>query len=102
MTSGSGGGVTETSCTATIEPVDYADCFADVQGDVEEALSCPAITTTWVDRLEACANDYPQVRCVTQSELDAWLLTSPGGGDPPRLQQPASCEGIEELPPGCA
>jgi hypothetical protein len=95
----SSGGSTTTTCTATLRTVEYADCYEDAQPDIEELLSCPSLTAEYVDRLEACANDYAQIRCVTQGDLDAWVQAPQG--DPPRLPKPPSCEGIEEGPPGC-
>ena len=55
--SGGGNGTAATmECTATITPVDHASCYAGVQPDIEDTLSCPELTPALIDMIELCVD----------------------------------------------
>src|SRR5262245_56399544 len=62
----SGGTNMPTVCSGVISHVFYENCVADVQGDVEQLLSCQSITRQQVDMIEDCVNALANARCPTQ------------------------------------
>ena len=79
----SGGGdgtTTTTTCTATITPVDHASCYAIVQPDTEQLLSCPGLTPAQIDMIELCVDATARAPCLTQAQADAAAQAEANGG----------------------
>lgn len=98
--SGSDAGTTF-SCTATIRPVDFDECYEDVGGDIAELLACPALTPADVDMLELCIDALVAPKCETQAEADARARASEAGMAPTRPGMPPACAILAQPPPGC-
>jgi len=98
---GSDGGTSTSTCTATIEPVAYADCYAEASSDIETLLSCAALTADQVNTLEVCFDTLAAQGCVTQAEADAQARAAAEGTTPPSDAPPASCALLSTPPPGC-
>jgi hypothetical protein len=99
--SGSDAGAPTFSCVATIEPIAYADCYEDANGDIAHLLTCAAPTPDQTDMLEQCFDALAARPCVTQSEADALARASETGTSPPPEDLPAACALLANPPPGC-
>ena len=85
---GDGTTTTTTECTATITPETHASCYEDVRPDIEQLLSCPALTPAQIDMIEVCVDATARAACLTQAQADALAAQAEvsGGGvdlDPP-------------------
>jgi hypothetical protein len=98
--SGSDAGFTM-MCTATIQPINYSDCYADAAGDIQKLLSCPALTPQQVNELEVCFDMLAALKCMTQAEADAQARASAAGAAPPPTTRPPECELLVRPPAGC-
>jgi hypothetical protein len=91
-----------TGCSAMIAPVTHAGCYAIVQPDLEETLSCPELTPALVDMLELCLDATAREPCLTQAQADALAAQASANGgivdtDPPE------CAFLKDpnVAPGC-
>jgi hypothetical protein len=106
MGSGSGGGsgsdasMTNT-CTATIRPVKYDDCYMEAGKDIADLLSCPALTAAQVDELELCFDMIIAPKCITQAEADAQARAAETGQPRPSVTPPPECALLVHPPSGC-
>jgi hypothetical protein len=89
------------TCTATINPVPYSDCFAEARADIEHLLTCAALTPEQVDTLETCFDMMTAKKCVTQAEADAQARAAEMGTPPPPQDLSAACSLLTMPPPGC-
>ena len=99
--SGSGAAAPATTCTATIEPVAFADCYAEANSDIAELLTCAAPTPEQIDTLEMCFDWFATHPCVTQAEADAKARLLESGTQPPPDPMPAACALLTDPPAGC-
>jgi len=88
-------------CTATIEPVVYDVCYADISADIERLLMCAAPTPDQTNMLEVCFDTLVARSCATQAEVDAQVRAIEAGVEPTRDPPPAACALITSRPPGC-
>jgi hypothetical protein len=89
------------SCTATIKPIGYSDCYGDASGDIEELLGCASLTAEQVNMLEICFDMLAGRRCETQAEADARARAAEAGSGTPSEEPPAACALLASPPPGC-
>jgi len=106
MGSGSAGGsgsdaAASMTCTATINPVPYNDCFTEASADIQHLLTCATLSPDQIDTLELCFDMMIAKRCVTQTELDAQARAAEMGTPPPPQDLPAACSLLTTPPPGC-
>jgi hypothetical protein len=88
----SGGSGSPTECSATINPVDHASCYAIVQPDTEQLLSCPALTPIQIDMIELCVDAAAHASCRTQAQADALAAQAEVSGS----------DSVDFNPPECA
>ena len=77
-------------CTATITPVDHASCYAGVQPDIEDTLSCPELTPALIDMIELCVDATARTPCLTQAQADALAAQAEVGGGVVDLDLPSA------------
>jgi hypothetical protein len=99
--SGSGGPAPSTTCSATFKPGNFDDCFNDAKPDIEQLLSCSALTAADVDMLETCFNELDAQECETQAEADARAQAAETGASTPQPQIPSACALLRDPPAGC-
>jgi hypothetical protein len=99
--SGSDASGPTSTCTGTIEPVAYNDCYTQASADIQTLLSCALLTADQVNTLEVCFDTLAAQSCVTQAEADAQAHAAEGGSAPPPDPPPASCALLSTPPPGC-
>ncbi|MEO5768446.1 MAG: hypothetical protein ABIS92_08850 [Polyangia bacterium] len=97
--SGSGsttGGADPTTCTGSIDPVSYDECYADAKPDLEKDLGCRAFTPDEEAIIEDCINALASASCATQAEADEDARRAQMGlaGT---SRQPASCAQLNEV-----
>ncbi|HVX95171.1 MAG TPA: hypothetical protein VHK47_09705 [Polyangia bacterium] len=100
--SGSDASAASQTCTASITPVIYDDCFADAEPDIEKLLACTALTPADRDTLEGCFDALAAEPCVTQADADERARRLAMGVQPTPAEPPAACDLIEHPPAGCA
>jgi len=100
--SGSDASPPTSSCIGMINPVAYADCYADANGDIAELLTCAAPTAEQIDTLEICFDTIAARPCITQEEADALARASEAGNSPPPEDLPAACALLMDPPTGCS
>jgi hypothetical protein len=93
-----GGAGEEFSCTGTIEPDDYQECYDELEPDIREDFERCDLTAAQEQRVEDCINALLGQSCVSQSELDAYVDEINAGNEPewPR-PFPTECAGIDDL-----
>ena len=90
------------SCMGMINPIAYADCYADANGDIAQLLTCAAPTAEQVDTLEICFDMLATRACIPQEEADALARASEAGNSPPPNELPAACALLMDPPSGCS
>jgi hypothetical protein len=98
---GSDADVVTSTCTATIEPISYNDCYAKASADIAKLIACAAPTPDQTNTLELCFDTLATRPCVTQAEADAQARAAETGANPPPDAPPAACALLANPPPGC-
>jgi hypothetical protein len=98
---GSNTGAVATTCTGTIDTVDFGKCMSDGVTALTKLLSCPSITPDQVNQLETCFDMLDAQPCVTQAEADAEAKVAATGGQIGRPNLPAACDLLQHPPAGC-
>lgn len=89
------------TCTATINPVPYDECYADASADLERLLTCTALSADQINTLETCFDMLAARACVTQAEADAQARAAEMGISPTPDVLPAACAFLAMPPPSC-
>lgn len=99
----SGGAGSPTECTATINPIDHASCYAIVQPDTEQLLSCPGLTPAQIDIIELCVDATAHEPCRTQAQADALAAQAEVSGLDSVDFNPPECAFLDDpnFVPGC-
>jgi hypothetical protein len=99
---GTGGMMT---CTGSIEPSAYAECYDETSMDIRDDLVCHGmLTAAEASDVNACINAALAQPCVTEAEIDAYAdMLETSTTDPPPLRPiPPECERIETLFDSCS
>ena len=89
------------SCMGMINPIAYADCYADASGDIAQLLTCAAPTAEQIGHAGDCFDTLAARACITQEEADALARASEAGNSPPPNELPAACALLMDPPTGC-
>jgi hypothetical protein len=86
-------------CTATKKAVTYEMCRMEELADVLESFQCAGtLSASETDLVEKCVNKLIDTKCISQSEIDAYIAKLEMGMDPPDLRaNPAECEALEPI-----
>jgi len=88
-------------CTASIEPVVYDSCFADLSASVARLLTCGALTPDQTNTLETCFDMLVARKCTTQTEADARARANESGAVNDGVGLPPECAMFSMQPPDC-
>lgn len=86
-----------TTCTGSIEPISYDECFADARPDLEKVLGCRAFTSDEEAIIEDCINAMAGASCTTQAEADELARRAEMGLGGTGRQPPPSCAQLTDL-----
>jgi hypothetical protein len=91
-------------CTADRVEVDRADCIADRALQGLDDGDCGDLTDEQVALLDECVDGLAARACITQADIDAYLVALERGDAPdePGEPTPAACLDLEDLFAECA
>jgi len=91
-----------TDCTGTIDKVTYDACYAEERPEILADLAQCNFTAAQEQQIEDCINARLDQSCVTQAELDAFVVKLEAGDETAELRpQPAACDGVDALFESC-
>lgn len=72
----------EPTCTVQRQPYSAAECFEDIQEDLERGFACQDLTSAEVALVDACLAATPDEECPRVEDVQAWVDGGRQGRDP--------------------
>jgi hypothetical protein len=91
-----------TTCTGTIEPVQYQECYLDLEPEMRGDFEGCELTEAQALQANDCVNAMADAPCLTQAQVDANAAAREVGDDPPYGGElPVACEQIGAVFEAC-